>query len=289
MSDIYCAACKSIMVNRGKITEGKLLICKNCNAKRIIIENINQLQDVDLYGKAYREKFDQAKVLFQLKLFYKNLSGVENEKDILDIGCGNGAFIKALIQNGYMASGIECDSIAVKNLLSEGVDVYFGKLGQKIELNKEFNIVTLWDLIEHINNIENAMLQIRSLVKKNGKVFILTPDSDSVFDLLSTVERRLTFNKSQRLVSICLNRYHLHRFSARGLSILLERFGFVVSHIQKLQVFSLKNDAYMNGFAPGIKRWTNNTAINLFLSKTAMSLVKALNITNKIFITAIKS
>ena len=276
------------MINKGKIPEGILFVCKNCNSKRIFIENINLLQDVDSYGNAYREKFDQTKVLSQLKLFYENLSGVEKKKDILDIGCGDGTFIKALIQNEYKVSGLECDSIAVKNLLSEGVDVYLGELGQKIEMNKNFNIVTLWDLIEHINDIENAMLQLRSLVKKNGKVFILTPDSDSVFDLFATIEQRLTFNKSQRLMSICLNRYHLHRFSVIGLKIMLQHNGFVVDHVQKLQLFSLKQDTYMNGFAPGIKRWTNNSAINELLSRSAMALIKSLNITNKIFITAIK-
>ncbi|NUM62866.1 MAG: class I SAM-dependent methyltransferase [Ignavibacteriaceae bacterium] len=255
IKNLSCAACKNIMVDKGKIPEGKLFVCKNCNSKRIYIEDINRLQDVDSYGNAYREKFDQVKVLSQMKLFYDNLSGKEKEKDILDIGCGNGEFIKALIQNGYSASGLECDSI----------------------------------LIEHINNVENAMIQLRSLVKKGGKLFILTPDSDSIFDLLAMVERKLTLNKSQRLMSICLNRYHLHRFSTKGLRVLLERFGFVVDQVQRVQVFSLKKDVYMNGFAPGIKRWTNNTAINLFLSSAAMSLIKTFNITNKIFLTAIKT
>ena len=289
IKNLSCAACKNIMVDKGKIPEGKLFVCKNCNSKRIYIEDINRLQDVDSYGNAYREKFDQVKVLSQMKLFYDNLSGKENEKDILDIGCGNGEFIKALIQNGYSASGLECDSIAIKNLLSEGVEIYFGELGQKFEMNKDFTFVTLWDLIEHINNVENAMIQLRSLVKKGGKLFILTPDSDSVFDLLAMIERRLTLNKSQRLMSICLNRYHLHRFSTKGLRVLLERFGFVVDQFQRVQVFSLQKDVYMNGFAPGIKRWTNNTAINLFLSSAAMSLIKTFNITNKIFLTAIKT
>lgn len=286
---LSCVACKSILVDKGKIPEGILFVCKNCNSKRIYIENINQLKDVDSYGNAYREKFDQTKVLSQLKLFYENLSMVENKKDILDIGCGNGAFIKVLLENGYEVSGLECDSVAVKNLSNEGVDVYLGELGQKVELNNNFNIVTLWDLIEHINDVENAMLQLKSLVKKNGKIIILTPDSDSIFDFFAKIERRLTFNKSQRLMSICLNRYHLHRFSVTGLKIMLQNNGFVVDHVEKLQLFSLKPDTYMNGFAPGLKKWTFSSSLNKFLSKSVMTLIKTLNISNKILITAIKS
>lgn len=287
--DLSCVACKGIMVNKGKIPDGILFVCKNCNSKRIYIENIKQLQDVDSYGNAYREKFDQAKVLSQLRLLHENLSAVENKKDILDIGCGNGAFIKALIEHGYSASGLECDSRAVKDLLAEGIDVHLGELGQKIEINRCFKIVTLWDLIEHINDVENAVLQLRSLVEKNGIVIILTPDSDSIFDLFATIERLLTFNKSQRLMNICLNRYHLHRFSVTGLKIMLQNNGFIVNHVHKLQLFSLKRDAYMNGFAPGLKKWTFSSSLNKFLSRSIITLIKTLNIHNKILITAVKT
>jgi hypothetical protein len=89
-------------------------------------------------------------------------------------------------------------------------------------------------------------------------------------------------------MNICLNRYHVHRFSVKGLKIFLQRFGFSVEHIDLVHLFSLQSDKYTDGYAPGILRWTNNSALNRFFSKSAMSLFKIMNIRNKIFITAIK-
>jgi len=289
MNSQSCVACKGIMINKAKIPDGILFVCENCNSKRILIENINQLKKANIYGHSYREKLKPQKVSSLLKIFYENISGVNSQYEILDIGCGDGAFIKKLINDGQTVSGLECYSLEVDHLMAEGLNVYSGELGEKIDISKNFNIVTLWDVIEHIDNVEIAMSQLSSLVKKDGKIFILTPDSESIFDLFATLEKRLTLNKSQRVMNICLNRYHLNRFSLTGLEILLKRFGFTLDHSERLQLFSLQENEYMDGFAPGIKRWTNNTSINEFLSRSAITLIKYFNITNKIFVTAIKT
>lgn len=284
--NISCSACKHKMINCGNIPDGIYFKCPNCGSKKIYLDDQSGLDDKTGYGNAYKEKLSPTKFQDLLLLFNKYFTYSDNNIQLLDVGFGSGDFLISLSERGLAANGLECDINSVKSLQRKNINAHFGELGGDLELDKNYGLVTLWDVIEHIHDVDNAMLQLSSITTKGGKIFILTPDADSIFDFIGTIERRLTFNKSQRIMSICLNRYHLHRFSGKGLKILLERFGFVVDHIEKLQLFSLKGDTYMNGFAPGIKSWTNSNLLNEFLSRSAITLIKSLRITNKIFITA---
>ncbi|HSW55312.1 MAG TPA: class I SAM-dependent methyltransferase [Ignavibacteriaceae bacterium] len=289
ISNSYCSACNHKMVNCGNIQDGVLYKCRYCGSKRVYSENLGHLNDKNGYGNSYREKISPLKVQELIELFNKHFTYADKNIGLLDIGFGMGDFLISVSQRGLLVSGLEYDINSVKFMQRKNIQAYFGELGGDMKLDRLYDVVTLWDVIEHIPDIEKAMLQLNSILKENGKIFILTPNSDSTFDTLADIERKLTFHKSQRIMNICLNRYHVHRFSVTGLKILLDRFGFIVDHVQKLQLFSLKKDTYMNGFAPGIKSWTNNTSFNKFLSISAMTLIKSLNITNKIFITAIKT
>ena len=261
---------------------------------RYLIDLLNSLEDriaepIDYILANERNAARNIQVQKLIELFNKHFTYADKNIELLDIGFGKGDFLISVSQRGLSVSGLECDINAVKFMKGKNIRAHFGELGGDMKWDRLYDVVTLWDVIEHIPDIEKAMLQLNSILKENGKIFILTPNSDSIFDTLADIERKLTFHKSQRIMNICLNRYHVHRFSITGLKILLERFGFIVDYVQKLQLFSLKKDTYMNSFAPGIKSWTNNTSFNEFLSISATTLIKSLNITNKIFITAIKT
>jgi 2-polyprenyl-3-methyl-5-hydroxy-6-metoxy-1,4-benzoquinol methylase len=277
------------MVNCGNIPDGVLYKCRHCGSKRVYSENLGHLNDKNGYGNSYREKISALKVQELIELFNKHFIYPDKNIELLDIGFGKGDFLISVSQRGLSVSGLECDINSVKFMQGKNIRAYFSELGGDIKLDRLYDVVTLWDVIEHIPDIEKAMLQLNSILKENGKIFIVTPNSDSLFDTLADIERKLTFHKSQRIMNICLNRYHVHRFSVKGLKILLERFGFSIENIELLQLFSLRSDEYIDGFAPGILRWTNNSAFNRFFSKSAMSLIKIMSISNKIFVTAIKA
>lgn len=288
MNHSHCSACNNKLVNLGIIPDGTLFKCRYCGSKKIYIENNNLKKDEVGYGNSYRERISNTKISDLISLFERYFFNSANQIELLDVGFGSGEFLMAMSRKGLLVSGLECDSNSMKIISRQGIDSHLGELGGEMNLKNKYDLVTLWDVLEHISNIEKAMAQLNSITKKNGKVFILTPNANSLFDTLANLERRLTFYKSQKIINICLNRYHLHRFSVKGLKILLERFGFSIEHIELLQLFSLRSDEYIDGFAPGILRWTNNSAFNRFFSKSAMSLFKIMNIRNKIFITAIK-
>ena len=219
-----------------------------------------------------------------MNLFDKGVSGFNQKVELLDIGFGNGKFLIETKNKGMNVSGLDYDINSVNKIRQQGINAYQGELGGRMSIDKKYNVITLWDVLEHVTDIEKAFAQLNSITNKNGKILVLTPNADSLFDFFADVERGLTFQRSNRIMNICLNRYHLQRFSIKGLKILFERFGFFIERIELLQLFSLRSAEYTDGFAPGIIRWTRNSKFNKFISSSAMSLIKILNIRNKIFL-----
>lgn len=276
------------MTNHGKIPDGVLFYCKNCGSKKIYIEDYESKKDEKGYGSAYREYFDKTKITYLLRLFDNNYLFINQNLKLLDVGFGNGNFLLGLNKKGIKVTGLDCDIEAVNLIKRKDIEAYYGELGGEIMIEGKYDLITLWDVLEHIDNIEKAMQQLTGLITETGRIFIITPDANSIFDKLAGIERYSTFLKSQRIMNVCLNKYHLHRFSAKGLQLLFEKFGFKIEHLQMIQLFSLRPETYTDGFAPGMIKWTGSSALNKMISKGAMNFIKRLNIRNKIFLTAVR-
>jgi hypothetical protein len=136
--------------------------------------------------------------------------------------------------------------------------------------------------MEHLSDLEAAMNWLSRAVKPGGMILILTPDAGSILDSLARLERSLTREVSQRLMQLCLNRYHLNRFTIEGLQMMFGRFGFGTEKISRIQLFSLRPERYLSGFAPGIHGWTKRPGLNRKLSKMAYRILKLTGAKNKI-------
>lgn len=288
MNNKFCSACKNKLSKLGKIPDGILFKCNSCGSKKIYIENFEKFKNENGYGNAYRAKFDSNKTSKLVEIFNNDYHMPTKAVELLDIGFGTGEFLYEMKKKDFLVTGLDCDENAVKNISANGITAFNGELGAQLKLQQKFDVITLWDVFEHINDIELAMQQLNRLTKTNGKLFIITPNAKSIFDLAANLERYFTFYKSQRIMNICLNRYHLHRFSIDGLRSIFERFGYSIKTIKSIQLFSLSPDEYTNGFAPGILKWTNNSSFNKFFSRTIMLILKVLRLRNKIYVVAEK-
>jgi SAM-dependent methyltransferase len=99
-----------------------------------------------------------------------------NGKKVLDIGCGTGQTIKA-IENKFECTGVEPDDnlrkIAMKNTNSVIVP---GELPHNLpDSESEFDNVLLLDVLEHIDKDKESLLNIRSLLTKDGLLYINVP------------------------------------------------------------------------------------------------------------------
>lgn len=102
-----------------------------------------------------------------------------DEKSLLDIGCGTGDFLQVAKTKQWNVYGIEPNerarSIANKKTNNAVFDID--------ELSKfeasSFNIITLWHVLEHLPNLEEQISMFKKLLKPNGVLIIAVPNYKS--------------------------------------------------------------------------------------------------------------
>jgi 2-polyprenyl-3-methyl-5-hydroxy-6-metoxy-1,4-benzoquinol methylase len=100
---------------------------------------------------------------------------------LIDVGAGFGHFVK-LAQEHYVATGLEISSVAVKwGRQRFGANLIIGPLDAPLAgFDRTFDVVTMWDVIEHLENPLSALHSIKSRLKPGGYLFLSTPDSGSL-------------------------------------------------------------------------------------------------------------
>ena len=136
---------------------------------------------------------------------------------LLDVGCGRGYFLQTATGAGYRAYGIDVSEKAVAyagRVFNARADVR--SMENLIEANEQFDVVTLWHVLEHFVDPFDALQQIRQLLKPGGMCVVEVPNVRSLKFLLS----RTKWEGGNHPL------YHRTFFSAKTLSAALERSGF---------------------------------------------------------------
>ena len=106
------------------------------------------------------------------------------EKRVLDIGCGGGLFLSKMKAQGAKCIGIELsDSRAYYAKTKHGLDITKRPIEDNYWENFEecFDVVTLWDVIEHVNYPLATLQSAVKVLKKDGILLIDTPCRDSFY------------------------------------------------------------------------------------------------------------
>ena len=133
---------------------------------------------------------------------------------VLDIGCAGGAFLDAARDFGYQVSGLEPSRILAERARRRGFDVAHGTIDKHDLAHGAYDLICLWDVIEHLCEPRQALAKIRELLKPDGRLLINFPD-------IGTWQARLAGRRFWWILSV-----HLHHFDRRSLARLLRFTGF---------------------------------------------------------------
>lgn len=100
---------------------------------------------------------------------------------LLDVGCGEGFFL-AYAGRYYDAHGIDISEYAIREAKYRANQVTIS-LGDATNLdykNESFDIVTCFDLLEHLPDPQLAIQEFYRVLKNNGIVIIRVPNTDSI-------------------------------------------------------------------------------------------------------------
>ena len=98
----------------------------------------------------------------------------------LDIGCGNGKFMRTMNSIGWQFEGVEFNPIAVEICHKAGLKVFHGDLKSAAFKNNSFDLISARHIIEHIPDPENFMGEIARILKNGGRIVIRTPNSQAL-------------------------------------------------------------------------------------------------------------
>jgi 2-polyprenyl-3-methyl-5-hydroxy-6-metoxy-1,4-benzoquinol methylase len=99
--------------------------------------------------------------------------------NILDIGCGTGAFLNEMQQSGWSITGLEPDSTArekaesLYNIKPQLPNTLFDLPAQT------YDAITMWHVLEHVHELHAYIQQVEKLLAPQGKVFIAVPNYTS--------------------------------------------------------------------------------------------------------------
>ena len=99
-----------------------------------------------------------------------------DEKTLLDVGAGTGDFLFTAKKSGWKIAGVEPNANAKLRARDKGIEL-FPSLDSLPE--KQYNVITLWHVLEHLPNLDDQIKHIVSLLKENGTLVIAVPNFKS--------------------------------------------------------------------------------------------------------------
>lgn len=140
---------------------------------------------------------------------------------LLDVGCATGDFLVCARDAGWRVAGVEWSPFAAKEARRRGLDVQNAPFLSASFALQTFDVVTLWDYIEHVPNPLAHLERAHSLLKPGGCLMLSTGDTASLVARLSG-----------RRWHLMIPPKHLFFFSRDNLRRILERSGFRVTWIR---------------------------------------------------------
>lgn len=258
-----CSICQSnnVEIKFNLNADHQILSCLNCGVE-FMFPQLNDDELIKLYSENYyqawgikgeeeNETTKEMKIAtFQLRLdlikrFVKR--GV-----VLDVGCATGYFLEAAKKNNFEPYGVEfseySSNIAKKKFGDK--NVFFGTLEQCNFSDNSFDVIAMSDLIEHVRIPAQTLSKAAKLLKKEGVIMIMTPDTKSISNNLMV--KRWTHYKLE----------HFYYFNHSSISCVARQCGLEVVHYERSKKALTIN--YLHTQFNVYKHWLFTPVINIF-------------------------
>lgn len=187
--------------------------------------------------------------------YFKNNILNKNDKfnlKILEIGCGNGFFLEELEDQGYKnVYGIEPGRPSVKKSRKDiRKKIKVSVLKENIFPNNYFDVICCFHTLDHMVNPTKFLKITKSLLKKNGKIFFVVHNTDSLTAKM--------LGESSPIFDI----EHIYLFNQKNIKTIFKN-----NYFRNLETFSIKNTY-------PISYWLRLFPMPEFLKRNLLNLLK---------------
>ncbi len=226
-SIICCPVCnKSEWRKTQKVRLSDLSACVNCGLLAttafLIQDNAsNVCYDVtpEQYAQ-YRKDYLESRLLS----YGREMAKIERFRQynrLLEVGSGYGFFLELATRAGWDSVGVEISKYACKIAESHGCKVYNCDLKDVSFASEFFDVIVMWDVIEHIADPAAIANQCLNLLRPGGALLLKTPDARALrasFGPIRTMYRHFVYPANTA--------EHIFHFTPTHLSAMVKRIGF---------------------------------------------------------------
>jgi 2-polyprenyl-3-methyl-5-hydroxy-6-metoxy-1,4-benzoquinol methylase len=142
----------------------------------------------------------------------------------LEVGCGSGASVRAATDLGWEATGIDIDP----ELIGTGIEQHGADLRcTPLQLGGfdagSFDFIRLRDVIEHLPDPYESLLEIQRLLRPGGIALFVAPNEGALLNRL-----RLLLGFKRGMIAWAEPPHHIHGFTPATLERILHRAGFKI-------------------------------------------------------------
>lgn len=211
-----------------QIQQGQLIECDNCHLFYYTPQPSAQELENFYNSEDYRNEFSESLMsgtefasnrYLQFEKALKKYTPkvlTQSSRNLLDIGCGTGDFLQIANQNGWQVSGTEISTKAVQEISKKtSFSIFSGDILSLDLPQKNYDVITLYHVIEHLIAPNEFLKRIRELLKPGGLFFLETPNIGGI-----------GFKIKRKAWSHLIPPEHIIYFNPSSLKFTLKKVGF---------------------------------------------------------------
>ena len=175
-----CLICDSTkIIDLKKYDENFLVKCKECSF--VFSKKIPSEKELENHYEGYSRNDYLSPIT--IKRYHELLDQFEKYRKtnkLLDVGCGIGYFLEEAKKRGWEVYGTEYTEEAIEICSNKGISMQKGVLTPSNYDLESFDIITSFEVIEHINNPREELNNFYKLLRKGGLVYVTTPNFNSI-------------------------------------------------------------------------------------------------------------
>jgi 2-polyprenyl-3-methyl-5-hydroxy-6-metoxy-1,4-benzoquinol methylase len=227
----------SVLITRDYTVSQKdfsLQQCKNCKflltnprPNQASIAQFYQSEKYISHSGGNRSLIDQVYLQARkitLRSKFNLINRYKKSGTLLDYGCGTGEFLQHMQNHHWIVDGVEP---------SENARHKAHRL-TKLEINnelglisKKFDVITLWHVLEHVHNLNEKVIELKSHLSQNGIIFIAVPNYESA-DSKKYGTHWAGYDVPR----------HLWHFTETSMTLLLSKHGFHAISVEPMKLDS---------------------------------------------------
>jgi len=167
------------------------------------------------------------------KVFFKHFPSNVRGK-LLDVGCGDGRFLRHAKEQGFEVWGIDFDKKSVENVKRNlGIDTVFAMSLEEFyeyakERNLKFDVITFFEVLEHQDKPREFLEMVKGLLREGGYIAGSVPNRETVL-----------FESLWKYTYVDLPPHHFLRFSQKSLENAIKLSGFEDPNVFAILTYEL--------------------------------------------------